>query len=169
MPFDWEIFSFFEWETLWWILVLILFTLSYVGLVVPGIPDAPMMMGGFLVYHFLINDEALSWWFWVTMISLMLLLMSLDWISGGLAAKKLGGSKGTVVAAPIGMLCFFWLPFGALWGPFVTVFALQVYHQKPLNDAVKIAFGTVIGFMSNLVIKALMLTIAKAWFFYLVA
>lgn len=159
----------FDWEVIWWILITILFILSYVGLVVPGIPDAPLMMAGFLIYHFLIDNEALAWWFWLSMVPLMLIMMSLDWFTGGLAAKKLGGSKGTMVAAPLGIICFFWLPFGVIWGPFVTVFALQIYHRKPLGQAVKIAFGTVLGFVSNIFIKAILLTLAKAWFFYIVA
>lgn len=159
----------FDLNMLWWGLVILLFVLSYVGLFVPGIPDAPMMMGGFLVYHFFINDESLSWWFWVTMVILIVVMVTLDWVSGGLAAKKLGGSKGTLIAAPLGVLCFFWLPFGVVLGPFLMCLILELFHKKPLNTAIKVAAGTVVGFISNIVVKIILLTSAKAWFFYLIA
>jgi uncharacterized protein YqgC (DUF456 family) len=163
------ILDWFRLENIWWFVVIACFVLSYLGLFVPGIPDAPMMMIGFLVYYFLIDSESLSWWFWVTMIVFVLTMMALDWFSSGYAAKKLGGSSGTMIAAPLGILFFFWMPFGVLVGPFVMVFALEVYHQKPVKSAAKIAFGTVVGFISNIVIKIVLLTVAKAWFFYLIA
>ncbi|SHE88473.1 hypothetical protein SAMN05444392_104123 [Seinonella peptonophila] len=168
MPVDFGFFS-FDWSVLWWGIVILLFCLSYLGLVVPGIPDAPLMMAGFLVYHFLIDSEPLGWWFWLLMIGLVLAMMSLDWLSAGFAAKKLGGSKGTLVAAPLGIIFFFWMPFGVLLGPFITVFALEIYYKKPVQTAAKVAAGTVVGFISNIVVKLILLTLAKAWFFYLVA
>ncbi|WP_052807390.1 DUF456 domain-containing protein [Risungbinella massiliensis] len=159
----------FDLNMLWWGLIILLFVLSYVGLIVPGIPDAPLMMGGFLVYHFLIDDQSLSWWFWITMGILIVVMVTLDWISGGLAAKKLGGSKGTLIAAPLGVLCFFWLPFGVVLGPFLMCLILELCHKKPFTTAVKVAAGTVVGFISNIVVKIIALTSAKAWFFYLIA
>lgn len=161
-------FSGFELEYLWWVIIILLFVLSYIGLIVPGIPDAPLMLIGFLIYHFMIDSSPLSWWFWVTMVILVSILFAMDWFSSGLAAKKLGGSKGTMVAAPIGVLCFFWMPFGIIFGPFILVFALELYNKKTINTSMRIAFGTVLGFISNIVVKIVILTIAKAWFFYLI-
>lgn len=155
-------------NTLWWGVIILLFILSYVGLVVPGIPDAPLMLAGFLVYHFFIDDEPLSWYFWITMTILILTLISLDWLSGGLAAKKLGGSKGSLIVAPLGAVCFFWLPFGVLLGPMIACFTLEVINGKPLRNALKVATGVAIGFMGNIVVKIVALTSAKAWFFYLI-
>jgi uncharacterized protein YqgC (DUF456 family) len=159
----------FDLSYLWWAIIIILFIFSYAGLVVPGIPDAPLMMIGFLIYHFLIDNEPLSWWFWLTMSILVVLMISLDWISGGIAAKKLGGSKGTMIAAPLGVVCFFWLPFGVVLGPFIAVFLLEMVNRKTIGSAAKIAMGTVVGFISNIVVKIIVLTSAKAWFFYLIA
>lgn len=159
----------FDLSYLWWGLIILLFILSYAGLVVPGIPDAPLMFGGFLVYHFLIDSEPLSWWFWLTMVTLVAFMFCLDWFSSGIAAKKLGGSKGTMIAAPLGVVCFFWLPFGVVVGPFIAVFLLEVVNRKPVSSAVKIAMGTVVGFVSNIIVKIILLTTAKAWFFYLIA
>lgn len=156
-------------DILWWGIIIFLFILSYIGLVAPGIPDAPLMFAGFLVYHFFIDDESLSWWFWMTMVILLIIMVVLDWVSGGLAAKKLGGSKGTMIAAPLGAICFFWLPFGIILGPFLLCLALELWNRKPINLAFKIAMATVVGFISNIVVKIIVLTSAKAWFFYLAA
>jgi uncharacterized protein len=159
----------FDWDILWWIIITLLFIGSYLGLVVPGVPDAPLMFAGFLVYHFLIDNDQLAWWFWLAMVPLMLLMVALDWLSSGFAAKKLGGSKGTLIVAPLGALLGFWFPFGIIWGPFVAVLILELFHRKPLKEAGKIAFGTVVGFFSNVIVKVILLTLAKAWFFFLVA
>jgi uncharacterized protein YqgC (DUF456 family) len=164
MTFEW-----LDWNFFWWAVIIILFILSYVGLIVPGIPDAPMMLAGFVVYAIFIDSEPLQWWFWVFMVAFVIVLVAMDWISSGIAAQKMGGSKGTMVAAPLGMLFLFWLPFGIVLGPFIGVFVWEIFNRKPIGKSIKIAFGTVVGFISNIVIKIVLLTLAKAWFFYLIA
>ena len=48
-------------EILWWILIIISFGLGFVGVIAPVIPSVVMFWIGFLIYHFLINSETLTW------------------------------------------------------------------------------------------------------------
>jgi uncharacterized protein YqgC (DUF456 family) len=88
MSFEWLDGNFF-----WWAIIILLFILSYVGLVVPGIPDAPLMFAGFLVYAIFIDSEPLRWWFWVFMVAFVIVLVAMDWLSSGIAAQKMGVPK----------------------------------------------------------------------------
>ncbi len=155
-------------ETVWWILVAVLFILAYAGLILPGLPDAPFVLGGFLVYHFFIDPVELGWSFWVPAVLLVLLLLFVDYIAGGIAAKKYGGSKWSVVAAVAGVLIFplFLGPIGIIVGPFILVFISELLQNRSSEDAFKIAFSTLVGFLGGVFVKFLVITFMIVWFLF---
>lgn len=157
-------------ETIWWILVAVLFVLAYAGLILPALPDAPFVLAGFLVYHFFIDPTQLGWSFWIPAVLIVLLLLLVDYIAGGLAAKKYGGSKWSVVAAIAGVLIFplFLGPVGIIVGPFILVLLTELLQNRNSEDALKIAFSTLVGFLGGVFVKFIAITGMIVWFLFLV-
>ncbi|MBA4494447.1 DUF456 domain-containing protein [Paenactinomyces guangxiensis] len=157
-------------ETVWWVLIIILFLLAYAGLVLLALPDIPFILGGFLLYHFLIDNTQLGWPFWITVVFFTIVLFVLDYVAGGLAAKKYGGSNWSMIAAVAGVLIFpFFLgPLGIIVGPFLLVFLVELMQNKDTEKALKIALGTLIGFLGSVFVKFLVITGLIIWFVILV-
>ncbi|WP_164491715.1 DUF456 domain-containing protein [Staphylospora marina] len=153
-------------ETFGWILASLLFLLAYVGVFLPVLPDAPLALAGFVVYHFLVDSESLGWGFWITAVLVTGLLVLVDLLSGAAMARKYGGSRGSIVAAVIGALVFpaFMGPIGVVVGPFLLVFLLEWVLRKDAREAVRIGFGTLIGFLGGVFVKFVAITGLIVWF-----
>ena len=93
-------------DMLWWAIIILLFILLYVGWLLPALPDAPLMIAGFAVYHFLIDPEPLGFGFWITTLILAILLILVDYVSSSVAVKKYGGNAASVTAAIVGVDSF---------------------------------------------------------------
>ncbi|PAD68125.1 hypothetical protein CHH83_15120 [Bacillus sp. 7586-K] len=153
-------------EYVWWGITVILFILSFVGIVYPLIPSIVMIWGGFAVYQFLINPDGLSIWFWVSMIILSIVLIAADIIANSYFVKKYGGSKTSeriaVVATIIGS--FILPPFGIIIIPFLAVLITEVIIHKDTKKAAKIGFATIIGFLGGSIAKLLIQLLMIVWF-----
>lgn len=64
-------------EVFIWIVISLLFIGSFIGVIVPVIPDALLLWIGFLLYQFALATTSLGWTFWVPMTLLTLLLIGL--------------------------------------------------------------------------------------------
>jgi len=153
-------------ENLWWLAIALLFLLAYLGLIIPALPDAPFVLAGFGVYHFFIDDTPLKGGFWITAIIVVLVLFLVDYLASGLAVKKYGGTPWSIVAAVLGLITFplFLGPLGILIGPFVLVFLLEWFLKKSWQEALKIGYSTLIGFMGGIAVKFLIITAMIVWF-----
>lgn len=156
-------------DLLLWVLIVALLILGFVGLVVPILPDVPLLLAGFALYHFLIDSTQLGAGFWITVIVLAVLLMLVDYISSSVAVKKYGGSTLAVIAAVLGMLTFPFImgPIGLIVGPFVLVFLLEFIKKKDANEAFKVAYGTLVGFLGGIFVKFLVMLGLVIWFVFL--
>lgn len=76
-----------------WIGITILFITSFAGLVFPIIPSILFLWGGFLLYHFGINNDELSVIFWLAMAMFTILIIVADILANSYFVKKYGGSK----------------------------------------------------------------------------
>jgi uncharacterized protein len=157
-------------EFVGWGLILLLFICAYLGLVIPILPDVLLVFAGFLVYSFFIDPHKLHWTFWVPMALLTLFMWILDYIAGAIAAKKYGGSKGSMWAAMIGMVLFPFLigPLGVIVGPFLLVFLVEIGAKRSMKEALQIGWSTVLGFIGAVFVKFCMMTGMVGWFLYLV-
>lgn len=157
-------------EILWWSLVIIAFVIAYVGVVAPVVPSTPFLLAGFLVYHFLINPTQLGWGFWITTVLIIILLFVVDHVSSVMAVKKYGGSKWSMIAAIIGGLAFplFMGPLGLVVGPFALAFLVELVIQQNAVEALRVGWGTLVGFISGIVVKFLVVTGLIIWFLTLV-
>jgi uncharacterized protein len=144
-------------DTVYWILISIMFIVGFVGLVFPIIPSVLFIFGGIVLYGFLFTFDQFNWFFWVVQILLVVMLFAADYVANMIGVKKYGGSKAAIWGSTIGILAGpFVIPaFGILIGPFIgAILAELLVHKKDLVTASKIGFGSVLGFISSVVAKA---------------
>ncbi|MBT2649165.1 DUF456 domain-containing protein [Bacillus sp. ISL-34] len=157
-------------EYLWWGLTILLFVLSFVGIVYPIIPSVVAIWGGFVVYQFLINPNELSLWFWISMVILSAVLIAADLIANSYFVKKYGGSKTSEKIAAIATIIgsFVFPPFGIILVPFLAVLVTEYILHKDAMKATKIGFATIIGFLGGSVAKILIQLLMFVWFIFTV-
>ncbi|KQL58854.1 MULTISPECIES: DUF456 domain-containing protein [Bacillaceae] len=153
-------------EILWWLLIVVFFVASYVGLIVPIIPSVLVLWGGFLIYLFGLSGS-LSTWFWVGMAVLTIFLLVVDFLANVLFVKRTGGTKWGERMALVGVIigAFIYPPFGLILVPFVLVLTVELLQQKTFNEAIKIAFASFLAFLSGSFAKAVVQTVMIIWFF----
>lgn len=154
-------------ETIYWIVIGIFFLIAYAGLVLPVLPDYPLVIAGFVVYHFLINDEKLGWFFWIIAIVVGVVLFIIDYIASSIAVKQKGGSKWSMFAAFVGIVIFPFLglgPLGIIVGPFVMVVLVEYVQKKSFSEALEVGYSTLIGFIGGVFVKFLIMTGMICWF-----
>lgn len=157
-------------EVFIWIIIIALFFLSFVGIIFPLIPSSLIVWIGFLLYHFLIDGDKLTYIFWIVMAVLTIFLIASDIITNSYFVKKFGGSKwgerGAVVAVIIGS--FIMPPFGILILPFVTVLAIEMIQKHTPKEALLASIGSLIAFLSGAIAKVVIQFIMIIWFFIVV-
>ncbi|MFT9846981.1 DUF456 domain-containing protein [Aneurinibacillus sp. REN35] len=154
-----------------WVIIGLLFLGSFIGIVIPVIPDALLIWIGFLLYQFTIASASLGWTFWVPMTVLTLFLIGADMLSNIYFVKKYGGDKWSMIAAVAGIIAGPILlgvilgPFAIIVGPFLAVFAVELLRNNGPQISLRIALGTVLGFLSSVVAKVIIQLIMIVWFF----
>ncbi|MEK5487461.1 DUF456 domain-containing protein [Lysinibacillus sp. FSL M8-0355] len=155
-------------EVIGWILVIACFIISFIGLVYPIIPGVLFLVGGFLLYGVFFSFAELSWWFWVIEILFVVLLFGADTVANAFGIKKFGGSNAGMWGSTIGLLIGpFIIPVaGILIGPFLgAVIAELVVEKRTLNEAVKSGVGSLIGFLTSTIAKAVIQIVMIIVFF----
>ncbi|MFC4320789.1 DUF456 domain-containing protein [Litchfieldia salsa] len=158
-------------DILYWSIIIVLFIISFVGLIFPIIPGVLFLVGGFIVYGFIYGFEHYSWIFWVIQGLFFVLLMLADYLANLFGVKKFGGSSAAIWGSTIGLLVGpFLIPgIGILIGPFLgAIIAELIVHKKTLRTAVKIGVGSLIGFLSGTLAKGIIQTIMIVYFFIVV-
>lgn len=158
-------------DMLYWILIIAMFLIAFIGLVYPIIPSVIFIIGGFILYGLFFSFEPFNWFFWLVQILFVVLLFSADYLANMLGVKKYGGSKAGIWGSTIGLLVGpFVIPiFGILIGPFLgAVLAELIIHKKGFNESVKIGVGSVIGFISSVITKSIIQTIMIVYFLFIV-
>ncbi|MCC5896103.1 MAG: DUF456 family protein [Alkalibacterium sp.] len=150
-----------------WILIIGLFILSFVGLLFPIVPSVLVLWIGFLLYHFFLNAAQLTWFFWISMGILTVILLLADVFAGSMAVKKFGGSKLGERVATVAIIVgtFVYPPFGIIILPFVAVLIVENWKQETFSDAMRAAVGSLIGFLSGRIAEGIIQLVMIGWFF----
>lgn len=143
--------------TLFWIIIISLFLLSFLGLIFPIIPSVLALWGGFLLFEFGIERHELTTSFWVIAAILTIVIFVADIVANQLFVKKYGGSKTGERVAAIGVIVgsFIMPPFGVILVPFVLVFLVEAIAKNDLRHASVVAFASVLAFLSSTFAKFL--------------
>src|SRR5690625_75623 len=76
-----------------WTIIILLFIVSFVGIIFPIIPSPFVLWLGFSLYSIMISMDSLSVIFWIAMAFLTIILIVSDMIANSYFVKKFGGSK----------------------------------------------------------------------------
>lgn len=154
-------------EVLIWIVILMLFVLSFAALFYPVLPSVTAVWAGFLLYHFLIERIESTFFFWIPMIILTLILLLADVLASSLSVRKFGGSKQGERAATIGVIVgsFIFPPFGIFIVPFILVLLIELFQKNAFKAALKSSFGSLVGFLSGQFAEFVIQVVMIIWFF----
>ena len=138
-------------------IIIACFILSFVGLIYPIVPSVLVIWVGVLVYHFGINSHELSWISFTMLVLLTCLLLLADYLANRHFVDKAGGSKWGMRAATIGLIVgsFVIPPFGVIIVPFALVLIAEMMQRKTFQKSIKVAFATLIAFLSGTFAKAI--------------
>lgn len=154
-------------DFLWWTLIIIAFALSFVGIIFPIVPSVLVLWIGFLLYQFMLTSDNIGWVFWSAMIVLTIVLIVSDIIANSYFVKKYGGTKWGERIAAIGVIIgsFIIPPIGIIVVPFIAVFITELLQKKGADEALKAAFGSLLGFLGGTIAKIVIQIVMIIWFF----
>ncbi|MFU8861054.1 MAG: DUF456 domain-containing protein [Cyclonatronaceae bacterium] len=140
-----------------WILIVLLFILSFPALKYPFIPGFLPVIGAFAVYGFCFSFDPFGIFFWSVQIFFILCTFITDYVSNLYAVRIHGGSNAAVYGSLIGLVFGpFLIPFaGLVAGPFIGAVAAEwLINRKPLRMAFRAGLGALIGLAGSTFLKA---------------
>ncbi|WP_407271695.1 DUF456 domain-containing protein [Radiobacillus sp. PE A8.2] len=153
-------------DILFWLLIIVCFVLSFIGIIYPIIPSPLVLWVGFLVYFFFVNGDNLSWVFWSAMVILTVALIVCDIIANSYFVKKYGGSKWGERIAAIAVIVgsFIIPPFGIIVVPFVAVLVAELVQKRSMKEAFRASIGSLLGFLGGAFAKVIIQLFMIIWF-----
>jgi len=142
-------------ETTALILTLILFVLGLLGTILPVLPGAILIFSGMLLYGFLTQFSTLNTMFFLIQALILILILSIDFLASVVGTRQFKGSKQAVWGAAIGTVLgmIFLGPLGIIIGPFLGAVIAEFIVNPNYNHAIRVGFGTLIGFVSGTILK----------------
>lgn len=160
-----------EVETALWILILLLFVLSIVGLILPILPGMLFLWGGFLLYQFTLGDPGLPASFWILTTVFTLLMFGADFYMNVFFVNRFGGSVWSQWASLLGLILGFFIypPFGILLLPLLFIFMIESYLQGSYRKGIRVSLATLASIISSSVVKGvLQILLIVIFFLYIV-
>lgn len=150
-----------------WVLIIVLFIVSFLGIVIPVIPGVLLLWLGFIAYHFLIDGTELTLVFWVTMSLFTFVLLGADFYLNVYFVDQFGGSAWSKWGALIGMFAglFIYPPLGMILVPLLLVFVIEFTIQKSFKKGLFASVGTLAGFLSSAITKVFLHVVMIIMFF----
>ena len=140
-------------EILILLLVGILLILGIIGSIIPVIPGPPISYAAILIMHFFTSYEFDSYLL-ITLASIVVFVTCLDYWLQIEGVKRFGGGKKAINGTIIGFLVAIFVlpPIGILVGPFLGAYLGAKMDDKS-EEALKVAFGAIIGFIGGTTLK----------------
>lgn len=149
-------------EIIGWIIAILFFAVAFMGLIYPIIPSALFIIGGYLLYGFIVSFEEMTWLFWLIQSLFIVLLFGADTLSNLVGVKKFGGSKAGMWGSTIGLLLGpFVIPVaGIILGPFLgAIIAELIVSRSGLKQAFYTGIGSLVGFLTSIATKGVLMVI----------
>ena len=135
-------------------LVFVLMIAGVVGSLLPFVPGTPLILLGALIHAVATDFHPVDAWRLLFLVGLAVVAYTLDYLSGALGTKKLGGSRWAMFGAILGGLVgIFFGPLGILLGPILGAVAVELIYRKDMAIALKSGVGAVIGVFLGVVAK----------------
>lgn len=128
--------------------------LGLVGLVLPGLPGAPLILLGLILGAWAENFTYIGLWTIVVLTVLAGLTYAVDFWATIFGAKKFGASKRAIIGALIGVVAglFLGLP-GVVFGPFIGAVIGELSARRDLQQATRAGIGATIGLVIGAALK----------------
>ena len=149
-----------------WIgLGIILLLAAVIGCFLPIVPGPPLGFGALLILQ-LKEIPPFETSFIIIWAIVTTLVFFLDYVIPPLTTKKFGGSRRGVIGSTIGLIIglIFFPPFGLVIGAFAGAFVGEISEGKDKRDALKSAFGALIGFLTGSLLK-LAVVVTMSYYF----
>lgn len=120
-----------------------------VGILIPFIPDIPVIFSAAFVFALATRFAYVGWGTIGLFAVMTVVAVLLDWLPGVLGVKKMGGSYLGMIGSAIGMvfgLAIANLP-GLIVGSFVGAFSFELLGGKNGRQALRAGSGTILGFL----------------------
>jgi uncharacterized protein YqgC (DUF456 family) len=142
-------------QILLWILAVALVVLGLAGTVFPGLPGAPLVLGGLVLAASIDGFAHIGWPTWIALGVLGLASLAVDLLASAFGAQRFGASPRALVGAALGALVglFFGLP-GLLLGPFIGAVVGEYSARRDLAQAGRAGVGTFLGLVFGAAAKA---------------
>jgi uncharacterized protein YqgC (DUF456 family) len=129
-----------------WITGFILAVTGLLGLLLPILPGAPILLLGLLCGAWAEDFRYVGVGSLLILTVMAALTYVVEFAASALGIRKYGGSKRAMAGAVVGGIVglFFGIP-GILFGPFVGAVAGELSLQRSLDQASRAGFGTVVG------------------------
>lgn len=139
-----------------------------IGTFIPAVPATIIIFAGTVAATLL---DGFQVWpdlpFLLTFAVITFLISMVDNVASAWGAKKYGGSKQAVWGALIGGLVGIFIPFGLIVGPLAGALIAELFVvRKPIPEAVRAAWGTLVGLLTGLAAKLvlhLLIGIYELW------
>ena len=141
-------------EIIIFVIVIILLITGLIGVFIPVIPGLPISYLALLLSHFYLYPIYHEKFLWLMAVVVVIVTILDFWIQVH-GVKRFGGSKKAINGSIIGLIIgLIFLPVtGIIIGPFVGAFIGARIESSDVNQALKIAFGALAGFMVGTVLK----------------
>jgi len=143
-------------ETLlvWWILASVLVLVGLIGLVLPGLPGAPLIFAGLLLAAWAEGFAYVGLGTILVIAVIALLTFAVDLWATMFGAKKFGASKRAVIGALLGLMVGIFLGFpGVIFGPFIGAVIGELSARRNLQQATRSGIGATVGFVLGAALK----------------
>jgi uncharacterized protein YqgC (DUF456 family) len=134
---------------------IVLLVLAVIGSVVPLIPGAGLSVLGVLLYWWSTGYTDPGLLFVIATVVVGVATVLVDYFAGAISAK-MGGATNmtTIIAAGIGLLLFFVAgPFGVIIGVAVTVFLVEFYRTRQVEDSMDAALYATAGLLASTAVQ----------------
>ncbi len=134
---------------------IVLLILAVIGSVAPLIPGAILSVLGVVLYWWSTGYMEPSTLFVAVTVVVGVAATLIDYFAGAISAK-MGGATNmtTIMAAGIGFLLFFVAgPFGVIIGVAVTVFLVEFYRTRQMEDSLEAALYATVGLLASTAVQ----------------
>lgn len=148
-------------------IAIIFFLVGFAGIFLPVLPGTILIFIGMLIYGFMTGFEKLDVWFFVIQALAVKITFFIDYAAAVIGTKYSGGGKRALLGAALGMFLGTIVlgPLGLIIGAFAGVLLGEIINGKDIKQGLKIATGTLVGFIGSAIIKVLVSIAMMLWFF----
>ncbi|MCL0033491.1 DUF456 domain-containing protein [Thermodesulfovibrionales bacterium] len=149
---------------------LIIMFVGLIGMLIPLLPGAPLIILGMVVYGLFYEFGLFTWIFWVGQGLMLALVYVVDYIASVLGARYYGASSAAIWGCIIGGLAGLVIlgPIGIVLGPLFGAIVGELISGRPPAYAVKAGIGALFGLAGGVAAKIIIGLGMIAWFLWVV-